>query len=131
MTRLILTIVLFLSISPGFLCEAANYMAPRNKASKSIMAQRTVKIGSFTKIEAETAIKVNFTQGPATGQALISAQEDMIDYIKVNVKNEVLHISLHRTDNRSYQGPFTVSVQAPVLKSVELSAACSFVKQGN
>lgn len=130
MIRVILAIIMFISVSNGFVTDAAKCPPPKRSASSQRIVNRSVNIGSFTKIEAETAINVKFTQGPATGRAVISAQEDMIDYVKLDVKNDILYIRLQRKANRTYLGPFTISVQAPVLKSIELSAASSFVMEG-
>ncbi|MDE6577352.1 MAG: DUF2807 domain-containing protein [Muribaculaceae bacterium] len=117
-------------------CANSVFAAPafsyfESSGSRSTV-KKSVKIGNFNKIEASTAIKVIFIQGKATGVAQITTTESASPYLRVETDDKVLKIyySKRRPKNHSINGPTIVTIQAPVLNSIDLSNAASFVCKG-
>lgn len=126
--------VLFLILSFGM--PVRSFASPLSAsfgalASKESMVKRTFKVGSFNKIHASSIIEVIFIQGKATGEIQVSAPSHSMPFVKVEVKNKELCLSFNSDKNsHSYNGPITVTVQAPTLQGVETNGAASFNVKG-
>lgn len=96
-----------------------------------------ISIPSFTAIQAQQGIEVNFTQGAATGKVVAITTPSGAQYLRATVDGKgVLHIryetqhskilGLFDRNKNVINGPTVVNVTGPVLRGVELSSAASF-----
>lgn len=96
-----------------------------------------ISVPSFTAIQAQQGIEVNFTQGAATGKVVAVTTPTGAQYLSVTVdKKGVLHICYNTQDNKRLgllnrdktiiKGTTVVNVTGPVLREVALSSAASF-----
>lgn len=122
MKRIILTVFWAAFMAVAAVAVAAPVSAGEKKVTKK------VKVGSFKGIDAAMGIKVVFTQGKATGVAQVQTTESGNEALKMKVDDGVLEIYYETRKNRrnnSIKGPTVVTLQAPELRSVELSSSAS------
>ena len=94
--------------------------------------EKTVKISDFSRISASSGIRINYTQGPATGTARVSVSSSMEKYLRVEVKDKCLKIyyDLNNINMKGNKFPTIVTVQSPALSKVQLSSASSLQMNG-
>ena len=112
-------------------CSMSSGSSIHSDNSKEAKVKKSVKIGSFNKIEASSGIRVIFTQGKESGVARISTTPSAQKYLKVYVNKGKLIARYEGKGNMNISGQTTVSVIAPDLKDIELSSAARFQANGN
>lgn len=91
------------------------------KKLSSTMTTRTVTVKDFSELDV-SRVDVIFTPGPATGKVVVTAPENIAQYIKVYVKGSTLKIELDNEvqfNNGSINA--VAKVSAPWLKEIEAS----------
>lgn len=94
-----------------------------NEDSKTV--EKKIKIGDFSQIKAGNAVEVIYTQGKATGEAIVSAPQDWLQALYINSSDDVLTIKCNSMDGQNF-GKATVMVTSPELNYLEVATAASF-----
>ena len=94
--------------------------------------KETRVVGNFTAIKASASVNVMYTQG-ATQSIVVSWEKDLMKYLKVEAKNNVLRIYI---DNDKYfkkvdTSKLLVSVTNPGIGSVTVSSSATFSIKNN
>ena len=94
--------------------------------------KETRVVGNFTAIKASTSVNVVYTQG-ATQSVVVSWEKDLMKYLKVEAKNNILRIYI---DNDKYFKNFDtskllVSVTNKGIGSVTVSSSATFSIKNN
>ncbi|MES2862606.1 MAG: head GIN domain-containing protein [Bacteroidota bacterium] len=94
--------------------------------------KETRVVGNFTAIKASTSVNVVYTQG-ATQSVLVSWEKDLMKYLKVEAKNNILRIYI---DNDNYfknidTSKLLVSVTNKGIGSVTVSSSATFSIKNN
>lgn len=96
--------------------------------SGKIMEKR-VQIDNFTKVKAGYAIEVVYTQGQATGEAIVNGPKAWLDNIDITTNNEQLTIGCHSGADE-ISGKITVTIVAPEINKLDIASAASFTATG-
>lgn len=94
--------------------------------------KETKVVGNFTAIKASTSVNVVYTQG-ATQSVVVSWEKDLMKYLKVEAKNNILRIYI---DNDKYfknidTSKLLVSVTNKGIGSVTVSSSATFSIKNN
>ena len=94
--------------------------------------KETRVVGNFTAIKASSSVNVVYTQGP-TQSIEVSWEKDLMKYLKVETKNNVLKIFI---DNDTYYknidtSKLLISVTNPGIGSVTVSSSATFTIKNN
>ena len=94
--------------------------------------KETRVVGNFTAIKASTSVNVVYTQG-ATQSVVVSWEKDLMKYLKVDAKNNILRIYI---DNDKYfnnidTSKLLVSVTNKGIGSVTVSSSATFSIKNN
>lgn len=105
-------------ISFLFLCSTASFA--------QIKEDR--KVSDFNKISAGTGIQVEYTQGKEYNVTVEAKEQDIIDKVITDVKDNKLNISIKKTSILGFRsiGGITVYVTCPELNSVSASSGSKF-----
>lgn len=94
--------------------------------------KETRVVGNFTAIKASTSVNVVYTQG-ATQSIVVSWEKDLMKYLKIETKNNVLKIYIDT--NNHYKNIDTsnllISVTNPGIGSVTVSSSATFSIKNN
>ena len=108
-------------------------MTISNGKESDASVKKTVEIGNFNRIEASQAIKVIYTQGPASGNASIATTPSAEKYLRIIVKDNTLRVYYDSSNmpKGGITGPSIITVTGPMLNEVDLSSAALFDVAGD
>lgn len=109
---LITALVLSLVVFPG---------SALTKCSSSIID--TSKLKNFTGISVGSAGELNVSYAPDYQVTITTSSDRVKDYLVVDVSGSIVHIYLKPGFVGFGKNPFTVTVKAPIMRSIELSGA--------
>lgn len=81
------------------------------------------QVGEFNAIDAESVFSIDFTTG-TTCEASVEAPSDVIGKVKLEVKENILHISWS-DDVNDLDRPVRIHLTGPALEVVKLEGACN------
>lgn len=105
----------------GLLMLTALPLAAQRTGNAKVIGQ-TFEVPPFTGIEIGGAIKLQFTQADEQS-VYFETDENLMELVKVEVKNNVLHLSISNVRNAT---KLSAVVTAPQLKFIETSGAAVF-----
>lgn len=114
----------------AILCGAQSASAEKINDGKTEV-KKSFKIGKFNKIDAQQAIRIEFTQGESDGYAHVRTSAALAPYLEVYVKNGCLVARYKNKNGVNVNGRSNtvVRVSSRDLKNIELSSAASFNTQ--
>lgn len=110
----------FLVLILGLLFSA--FSAQAQRSGNGNVTGKTFDTGEFTGIEVGGALKVSYAQADQYS-VYFETDENLMDQVKVDVKNGVLHISVSNVRNAT---KLQANIIAPTLQMINLSGAASF-----
>jgi Putative auto-transporter adhesin, head GIN domain len=90
---------------------------------------RSYEISGFTKIEADRAFEIEFSQAPSYS-VVVDSKYDTLDQVIIEKHGDTLRITRPRHNNFHGKIQDTVRISAPDLKALDLSSAVRFSANG-
>ncbi len=121
-----LSVVTFLALSTSMITfTKANMLDDIVNVTATNSNRKTVvrKLATFENIDASSAVSIKLVEGNNNGEVTITADEDVLNYIKTEVKNNTLEIGV-KWDKKikiKNNGKIEVSIPVKKLRSLKLS----------
>jgi RNA polymerase sigma factor (sigma-70 family) len=108
--------------------------APTNEADQKAVGSgkpetKKFDVADFTSLSISSAFKIEVTRADKFAVS-VTADDNLLDLIKVEKKDATLHISLAEKKSLEVTSPMHVVIAMPALKAVMLDGACSCTLMG-
>jgi len=124
-TTLILSII---TISLSFLFTSCSAFAKNIKGNGKLVT-KSIAISDFSKIEIETFVEVNYSQGKNTGNLEFTVDENLWEYYNIYTKKDALRIELkkeHKNRINTKPTKILLTVSSAQLEKIEVAGSTKF-----
>ena len=105
---------------------------PRGRDSTAPFETKTMRVGTFNRIDVSAGIEVIYTQGPLR-EISIKARRDLMPLIEIHESRGELSLTVTQDsfNNMSInRGDIVVTLASPVCNAIETSSGAAFVSEG-